>query len=151
MGEMIMKKRYQRRKRAMTLLEVMIVIFIIGIISSVIGYNMKGSLEKAKAFKTTEGIKKLHEIFDLEIASGTVVQDVLNHAEDILKASGLVNNPKDLLKDGWGERYDIQLSKTGRDLIIHSEGLDRYKAKQSRHKKKDLVLDDKDEEEEESS
>lgn len=143
-----MKKRFKRRKRAMTLLEVMIVIFIIGIISSVIGYNMKGSLEKAKAFKTKEGIKKLHEIFDLEIASGTMLRDVLENAEAILKASGLVNNPRDLLKDGWGVPYDIHLSKTGRGLIIHSDGLDRYKTKQNKHKKKDLILEESSEDEE---
>lgn len=144
-----MQKRLKKKKKAMTLLEVMIVIFIIGIISSVIGYNMKGSLEKAKAFKTKEGVKKLHEIFDLEMASGTLAQEILDNPENILKASGLVNNPKDLLKDGWGSPYDIKLSKNERDIIIHSEGFDRYKAKQNKHRKKDLVLEEDDEEREE--
>ena len=55
-------KKLKKSKKAMTLLEVMIVIFIIGIISSVIGYNMKGSLEKAKAFKT-----EIHKIQGEEI------------------------------------------------------------------------------------
>ena len=144
-----MQKRLKRKKRAMTLLEVMIVIFIIGIISSVIGYNMKGSLEKAKAFKTKEGIKKLNEIFDLEMASGTLAQEILENTEDILKASGLVNNPKDLLKDGWGIPYDMRLSKSGRDLLIHSDGFDKYKAKQNKHRKKDLVLEEDLEDEQE--
>ncbi len=72
-------KFIRKTRRAMTLLEIMIVIFIIGIISSVIGYNMKGSLEKAKAFKTTEGIKKITEIFELELAQGTTtMQKILN-------------------------------------------------------------------------
>ena len=143
-----MAKFKKVKKRAMTLLEIMIVIFIIGIISSVVGYNMKGSLEKSKAFKTKEGMKKLHEIFDLEMATGTLAQEILDNTEDVLKASGLVNNPRDLLSDGWGIPYDMKISKSGRDLIIHSEGLDRYKAKQNKLRKKDLVLEDDLEEDE---
>ena len=48
----------KKKKRSMTLLEVMIVIFIIGIIGSIVGYNMKGSMEKARAFKRVRGSKK---------------------------------------------------------------------------------------------
>ena len=65
----------KKKQRPMTLLEIMIVIFIIGIIGSVIGYNMKGSLEEGKAFKTQEGIKQLYEIFHLEMAKGTASID----------------------------------------------------------------------------
>ena len=116
----------------MTLLEVMIVIFIIGIISSVIGYNMKGSLEKAKAFKTKEGMKKVKEIFDLEMASGTTIQEVVADPGSALKASGLVSNVKDLLKDGWGKEYEVRLSKNERDIMLKSESYDRYLAKQKK-------------------
>lgn len=99
-----MKKKY-----AMTLLEIMIVIFIIGIISSVIGYNMRGSLDKGRAFKTKEGINKLYEIVQLEEAGGTILPrggsistaDVIN----LLQESHLVRKPKDLVKDGWGNEY----------------------------------------------
>ena len=41
-----------QKKRALTLLEIMIVIVLIGIIGSVIGVNMKGSLDAGKAFKS---------------------------------------------------------------------------------------------------
>lgn len=132
----------------MTLFEIMIVIFIIGIVSSVIGYNMKGSLEKAKAFKTKEGMKKLHEIFELEIASGTLVQRIIDDPESILKASGLVNNPKDLLTDGWGAPYAISVAKSGSDLSIKSDNLKRYMTKQNKDRKKDLILDEEEESEE---
>lgn len=123
----------KRKKRAMTLLEVMIVIFIIGIISSVIGYNMKGSLEKAKAFKTAEGIKKVKEIIDLEIAQGMgSVPDTIEKAKDLLANSGLVSNPDDLLKDGWGVPYTIKISRVNGSLILKSENYDKY---QTKHKK----------------
>lgn len=142
-------KRRKRKKRPMTLLEVMIVIFIIGIISSVIGYNMKGSLEKAKAFKTKEGIKKVKEIFDLEIASGTSIQDVVSDPQSTLKASGLISNVKDLLRDGWGKEYEIRLSKNERDIVVKSENYDRYLAKQKKSSKNTLALNDEEEVDEE--
>ncbi|MCH9630100.1 MAG: hypothetical protein S4CHLAM37_00930 [Chlamydiia bacterium] len=132
----------------MTLLEIMIVIFIIGIISSVIGYNMKGSLEKAKAFKTKEGIKKINEIFDLEVASGTLLQDVIDDPGAVLKSSGLVSNVKDLLRDGWGKDYAIRMSKSGRSVIIKSDNYDRYQSKQKKKSKNTLALNDDDEVEE---
>ena len=55
------------QKKTLTLLEVMIVIFIIGIIGSVIGYNMRGSLNEGKAFKTKEAMSKLYEISQLTL------------------------------------------------------------------------------------
>jgi type II secretory pathway pseudopilin PulG len=118
----------------MTLLEIMIVIFIIGIISSVIGYNMKGSLEKAKAFKTTEGIKKITEIFELELAQGTAtIQNILNHPAVVLDNSGFVTNPAEFLKDGWGVPYKITATKSGKPKV-HSEAylvyLNKKKVKQ---------------------
>lgn len=124
--------KIKRTKRAMTLLEIMIVIFIIGIISSVIGYNMKGSLEKAKAFKTGEGIKKIKEIFELELAQGaTTLNEVMNHPDKVLHNSGLVSNPKDMLKDGWGVPYKITTSAKGA-IHIKSIAFDKY---QEKHKK----------------
>ena len=100
----MIKKRY-----AMTLLEIMIVIFIIGIIGSVIGYNMRGSLDTGKAFKTKEGARKLYEIVQLETAQGRELKeedDLPKQVSEILKKSGLVKNVADLMKDGWGNEYE---------------------------------------------
>ena len=117
----------KKKQRPMTLLEIMIVIFIIGIIGSVIGYNMKGSLEEGKAFKTQEGIKQLYEIFHLEMAKGSAsIDDVRNDSEKVLKHSRLVRNPKKLLLDGWGEPYKITYK---RDLHIYSKKYSVYLAK----------------------
>lgn len=119
-----MKKKY-----AMTLLEIMIVIFIIGIIGSVIGYNMRGSLDNGKVFKTKEGSKKLYEIVHLESAQNGILKKNGNLSPEeiskILKDSGLVKNVKDLMKDGWGNEYQ-QFSVEDGDLRFCSERYEAY-------------------------
>ncbi|MCB1072959.1 MAG: prepilin-type N-terminal cleavage/methylation domain-containing protein [Chlamydiales bacterium] len=117
-----MKKKY-----AMTLLEIMIVIFIIGIIGSVIGYNMRGSLDNGKAFKTKEGSRKLYEIVQLETAQTGMLKDEGKLSEEIstmLKKSGLVKNVKELMRDGWGNDYQFRIE--GEDLRFRSEKYDAY-------------------------
>jgi prepilin-type N-terminal cleavage/methylation domain-containing protein len=136
----------KRKKQAMTLLEVMIVIFIIGIISSVIGYNMKGSLNKAKAFKTTEGMKKILEIFELEIAQGSAsLQEVVSSPEDVLEGSGLVTSGKEMFKDGWGQPYEIRLSTSGR-ILLKSKSYETFLKKQNKKLTKDIATVDDQEE-----
>ena len=142
----------RKARRAMTLLEIMIVIFIIGIISSVIGYNMKGSLEKAKAFKTSEGIKKIKEIFELELAQGTVtMQQITENPAAVLESSGFVAHPKEFLKDGWGVPYDITETKSGK-LQVKSSSYTRYesrkKAKEKSSFKEVVAVEDTGEDEE---
>lgn len=131
-----------KNKRSMTLLEVMIVIFIIGIISSVIGYNMKGSLEKAKAFKTTEAIKKIKEIFELELAQGTTsFEEIESYPEAVLDASGLVTNGNEMFKDGWGKRFDIKISSSG-EIKIKSSAYQAYNAKIKRKKGDEIAINE---------
>ncbi|MDN3508879.1 MAG: prepilin-type N-terminal cleavage/methylation domain-containing protein [Candidatus Neptunochlamydia sp.] len=125
-----MKKKY-----AMTLLEIMIVIFIIGIIGSVIGYNMRGSLDKGKAFKTKEGSRKLYEIVQLESAQTGMLKDAGNLPDGIatmLKSSGLVKNVKELMRDGWGNEYQFSIEKG--DLRFRSEKYDAYCEKKGLNK-----------------
>lgn len=116
-----------RKKYAMTLLEIMIVIFIIGIIGSVIGYNMRGSLDNGKAFKTKEGAKKLYEIVQLESTQDKDLQNESSLSEDIafiLKQSGLVKNVKELMRDGWGNEYQFSIEEG--ELRFRSAKYDAY-------------------------
>lgn len=117
-----MKKKY-----VMTLLEIMIVIFIIGIIGSVIGYNMRGSLDNGKAFKTKEGSRKLYEIVQLETAQNKALKgdgELSKEIAEVLNKSGFVKNVKDLMRDGWGNEY--QFSLEGGDFRFSSEKYDAY-------------------------
>lgn len=117
-----MKKKY-----SLTLLEIMIVIFLIGLIGSVIGYNMKGSLDEGKAFRTEQAVNQIHDVLLMEIAKGALVDDVVQHPANYLSNSGLVKDPRKLLKDGWGEEFVIT-PRGKSDIYIVSERYKKYKS-----------------------
>jgi general secretion pathway protein G len=120
----------KKKKNAFTLLEIMIVIFLIGLIGSIIGYNMKGSMDEGRAFKTKQAQARLRDILELEMAKGASAADVNNSdkRKDLLTASGIAKNPEKLLKDGWGNAFDISAEEDGTIKII-SKTYDEYKSK----------------------
>lgn|SRR3990167_5862894 len=122
-------KQTKRKKQSITLLEIMIVIFLIGLIGSVVGYNVKGSLDKGKAFKTTQGEKQIEEILALELSEGANPAAILQDLAGYLKHAGFCKDPDALLKDGWGELYDITYSEEKEKFLISSAKLTAYKNK----------------------
>lgn len=97
-----------KKKQALTLLEIMIVIVLIGLIGSVLGFSMKGSLDKGKIFKTERAIQLIEDTLMLEIAKGASIADVLENKERYLERSGIVKKANNVLKDGWGEPFEIE-------------------------------------------
>ncbi len=134
--------KQQKKKHPITLIEIMIVIFLIGLIGSVLGYNMKGSLEEGKAFKTEQAINQIHDLLLLEVAKGVPIDQVVLDPETHLKNSGFVKNVKNLLKDGWGGAYDMRVMRNHQDIVIKSKNLDRHHAKKGR-----VVVDPEEEQE----
>jgi general secretion pathway protein G len=128
------------KKRAITLMEIMIVIFLISLIGGVVGYNMKGSLEKGRAFKTKQAISQLEDIFQLESAKGDKSnQEIANNPKAILEESGLAKNPDELLKDGWNEYFIIKPTNDGFD--ISSKKYNDYRQKhESTQKEKNSTV-----------
>ena len=97
------------KRKALTLIEIMIVIFIIGLIGSVIGYNMKGSLDEGKSFKSEQGSKQVYDFLNLQIAQKKDAFDlVLANPEEALRDTGFVNRADKLIKDGWNQQYIIE-------------------------------------------
>lgn len=126
-GIMKMKKN---KKRFITLVEMMIVMFLIAMITGVIAYNYTGSLEEGKAFKTKAGIEKIKTILALESASGDI-EGVKENWQQVVKNSPLVQNSDELLKDGWGGAYDVRIIDTdeGKQLEVSSAKYDAYNGK----------------------
>lgn len=122
----------RRKKRALTLLEIMIVIMLIGLIGSVIGVNMKGSLDKGRVFKTKKAQEQIRDILMLEVAQGTPIEEVVTERRKYLEASGLVKKADDLLKDGWGQEFEVKVGgRAHEDITVFSARLKRYEDKKN--------------------
>ena len=120
-----------RKKRSLTLLEIMVVIMLIGIIGSVIGFNMKGSIDEGRAFKTRHAMAQIKDVLMLEVAKGRPIAEVVDHAAAIVDQSGMVKgNLRKFMQDGWNHEFSITVNGvTHDDIIIHSDGLDAYNRK----------------------
>lgn len=116
------------KKRFITLVEMMIVMFLIAMITGVIAYNYTGSLEEGKAFKTKAGIEKIHTILDLHLATHPEDRDSIESKwTEIVDNSQLVKNARDLKKDGWGVEYQVGKDNSG-DIEIKSAKYEAYQA-----------------------
>jgi prepilin-type N-terminal cleavage/methylation domain-containing protein len=105
----MMKKK--RIKRAVTLIEIMIVILLIGLIGGALAYNMRGSLEEGKKFKTKEIISRVEDILLLRYAEGDLTpRELTTNWRDIVKASPLVKGEQ-FIKDAWGKELIVKMDK----------------------------------------
>lgn len=116
-----------KRKSPLTLLEIMIVISLITLILGVVGYNMKGVLDKGKKFKTEQAIERLNNIFQISMAEGATPETIAQKPEDFIKKHGYTKNPDDFLKDAWGHNFRFTALKE--DVQVKSEGLEAYERK----------------------
>lgn len=119
----------KKKKRALTLLEIMIVIFLITLVTGAIGYNMRGSLDKGRVFRTEMAIEQLHDLLLICLAEKNNADDIVKDPALCLKELGLAKNPDKLLNDGWGVPFEIRAIDHKKDFSIHSEALEKHKAK----------------------
>lgn len=120
-----MKKK--KPKHFFTLLEIMIVIFLIGIIGSVVGYNMKGSLEKGKVFRTQQAMEQIEDAITLQLASGkTSKKEIETNLIKVLRDVGIFKKPDDLAKDGWGCEFKVTVDEATGQIYIFSAKYDEY-------------------------
>jgi general secretion pathway protein G len=124
--------RIYKKKRTLTLLEMMIVIVLIGLIGSVIGFNMKGSLDEGRAFKTRKAREQIQDILMLEVARGVPAAEVVQDKQKYLANSGLVKNPAALLKDGWNQDFEVKVDgRSNERIIVSSAKLTAYEQNKS--------------------
>lgn len=117
------KKPLSLRRRFVTLIEMMIVMFLIALITGVVAYNYRGSLDEGKAFKTKAGIEKLQTILSLALAENPNAD--LSQWREIVSNSPLVQNPDALIKDGWGNEYAVTVVEG--NVVVTSTTYDSYK------------------------
>lgn len=119
-----------KKKRSLTLLEIMIVIVLIGIIGSVIGVNMRGSLEKGRIFKSQQARQQIEDILNLEVAKGAPIGRVIADPEFYLEDSGLIKDGAKYMKDGWNVRFNIE-ELDGR-VVITSDKLTAHEVQEEK-------------------
>jgi len=116
-------------------MEIMIVIALIGIIGSIIGFSMRGSLDEGKAFKTEQAVRKLEDIIELELAKGKTWEQFQEDKKVFIEKTGLVKKTKDVLTDGWGNEFHIDYENGV--LKISSDKWEAYKLEKGISEDKD--------------
>jgi len=103
----------------------MIVMFLIALIIGVVGYNYRGSLEEGKAFKTKAGMEKIATILNLSVAENSEsLNDLGTKWEDIIRTSPLVSDANSLIRDGWGQKYEVTV-ENGK-VVVRSPKYEEY-------------------------
>lgn len=125
----------RRRRRNLTLIEIIVVITLIGLIMGALAYNYQGSLEKGRAFMTEQRMRTIEEVLILRVAEDPdIVSDIRGNWKELLKGSPLVKNADELAKDGWGREFQVYAEEnmqTGEiEIKVESDRLARYKEAQ---------------------
>lgn len=116
----------QVRKRYITLIEIMIVMFLIALITGALAYRFGGALEKGYAFKTKANIERLEAILNLAIAENpSLLQNIESDWQNIVDKSPLVKDAKSLKTDGWG--YLFKVDNVDGQIEVHSVKYEDYK------------------------
>lgn len=124
----------KRIKRAITLIEMIIVMILIATITGAIAYNYRESLNEGKAFKTKETMSRIETILAIYFAEHPDRTQSYQPGDwqGIVQSSPLVKNPKDYMNDGWGKPFqvDVQKSDSGNlDIKVTSEEFTKYSNK----------------------
>lgn len=111
--------KHQKKKRAVTLIEIMIVILLIGLIGGALAFNMRGSVDKGKIFKSEQNAARVYDALMMASASGDFNLDDCNNpakVKEVLEKSALVKDANKVILDGWGRLLII--TKEGDDLNV---------------------------------
>lgn len=115
----------RKKKRYITLIEMMIVMFLIALIVGVLAYNYGGALDEGKAFKTKMAIEKVSTILSLEAAKNPRFLSDTSNWQAVIKASPLVKNANEFILDGWGEELQVEVHDNR--IEVTSRRLDEYR------------------------
>lgn len=113
-------------KRALTLIEMLIVIALIGIIGSALAYNLGAGLNKGKEFKTEQNRKKIRHILEYEIVERNLSpEEAVHQWKQVVGESSLLDRdqkPEELFKDGSGREFEVSYDDARQEIVVKSSG-----------------------------
>lgn len=112
----------KKKKKPVTLIEIMIVILLIGLISGALAFNMRGSADKGRLFKTDQNCERVYDALMLALANGEItLEQCENNVEvkRVLKNSLWLKDGESLLKDAWGQ--DLVIKPKNDDIEVYSQ------------------------------
>jgi type II secretory pathway pseudopilin PulG len=124
-----MKKK--RRRLAVTLIEMIIVMILIATITGVLAVSYRGMLEKGNAFKTEQRIRRLEAILTTYFMEHPTEVGTIDDYTFIVKNSPLAGEKaEEMLRDGWGKPFEISVPSLDNDdwqITINSKALIKYR------------------------
>lgn len=92
----------------MTLIEIMIVILLIGIVGGALAFNMKGSLDHGRDFKTEQNCQRVSDILNMELAKGAKSGDLIEQEWEIIVASSPLADGAKTTLDGYKNKLKVK-------------------------------------------
>lgn len=106
------------------MIEIMIVILLIGMIGGALAFNMRGSVDKGRAFKTEQNISRVYDALMLEYAKGEQsLDEIVNDRERILNECPFIKGGASLLRDAWGNNMSVTIDEEHDEIVITSPRL----------------------------
>ncbi len=118
--------RKKKKKRAVTLIEIMIVIMLISLIGGALAFNMRGSMDQGRAFKTDQNIARVRDILLMADVDGDLsTDDIVTGWRNIVGKSSLVDASK-VIVDGWNQPLNV-VKNDDNDIVVTSDRLSKYR------------------------
>jgi type II secretory pathway pseudopilin PulG len=114
-----LRRSPRRRKYAVTLIEMIIVMILIATITGALALNYQKSLDRGRTFATQQRIERLHAILTMYFSQHPEQISINQNWPEIIDNSGLgPPNPNDLLKDDWGNAITVNVSTNDGTLAV---------------------------------
>lgn len=126
------KKKNRKNRRAVTLIEMIVVMLLIATITGALAYNYNASLNEGKSFRTKEGIARIQTILSIAAAENPEMdtQQIADKWKYFVTHSPMAGKGNELLKDGWGKEYEVEPPQDDSgDFKVVSQSYNTYKEK----------------------
>ena len=109
-----MKRNSKKLKRALTLIEMIVVLMLLTMITGALAYNYKGSLDTGKKFERKEMLSSINTILEIALAQGDIQsQNDADNWANIITKSPLVKNSADTIAKAQAIGFQVQYIQSG--------------------------------------